>query len=78
MAVKLGEKVKDTLSGFEGTATGRAEYLYGCVRVQVEGVKPDSDGKPVEVWFDEQRLTEASEAPVGGPRGAPPSRDPRR
>jgi len=75
--IKLGEKVKDSITGFEGVATGRATYLYGCVRVLVESKKL-KDGKPIEEWFDEQRLTQKSEANVGGPCSDPPSsRDPR-
>ena len=54
--VKLGDQVKDRLTGFKGTAVARAEYLYGCVWVCVV---PEElhDGKPVDdVWFDEERL----------------------
>ena len=29
--VKLGEVYKDKVSGFEGTATCRTEYLNGCI-----------------------------------------------
>ncbi len=57
--IKLGEKVKDTVTAFEGTATARTEYLWGCpqVRVQPEGLK---DGKPIEPqWIEEPRLTSA-------------------
>lgn len=79
---QLGNKYRDTLTGFEGTATGRTEYLYGCVRVLLEGA--GSDRKPEDFWFDEQRLIEVgAERPVetnatsGGPSPAPPSRDPR-
>lgn len=74
--IKLGEKVKDGITGFEGVATARAEYLYGCVRVLVESKKL-KDGKPIDEWFDEQRLTVKSKADTGGPSPTPPSRDPR-
>ena len=73
--VKLGDKVKDAITGFEGVVTGRAEYLYGCVRclVEPEGLH---DGKPIDTqWFDEQRLTESSAAPVGGPMNDPMRRE---
>jgi len=47
----------------------RTEYLYGCVRVGLEGAT-----KPGEsVWFDEQRLTETTNS--GGDMPNPPSRD---
>ena len=75
--VKLGEKYRDTLSGFEGTATGIFEYLYGCLRVQLSG---DKDGEPKEFVFDEPQLEAlgvkvTQPAPAGsrgGPRSAPP------
>jgi len=73
--IKLGSKVKDTISGFEGIVVGRAEYLYGCVQilVQPEGLK--EDGQPVASrWMDEQRFTEDSTAKAGGPQNEPPKR----
>jgi hypothetical protein len=54
MQIKLGQKVKDTITGFDGTATGRCEYLTGVPRVQV--VRQNTDGKMQEEWLDEPRL----------------------
>jgi len=71
MEIKLGKKVRDTITGFEGTVTGIAEYLSGCKRAEV--VSNDDPSK--EYWFDVQRLGEPLKKP-GGPREAPPSRDP--
>ena len=54
--VKLGDKVRDTISGFEGVAVARTEYLNGCARV---GVQPpvDKDGKlPEAQHFDQPQL----------------------
>ncbi len=56
MAVKLGNKVRDTVTGFEGVAIAKHEFLHGCVRISVQ---PQSlhDGKPVEAQvFDEPQL----------------------
>jgi hypothetical protein len=84
--IKLGETYTDTITGFSGVATARYEFLYGCVRVQLEGRSGDS-GDPKELVFDEQRLvvgalpTGATPRPTatsGGPRSGPPSRDPQR
>lgn len=70
--VKLGVKVKDSITGFMGVAVSRTEYLYGCVRVGVEG-----EAKPGEIYyFDEQRLTVETNAISGGNMPTPPSRDP--
>lgn len=72
MKLKLGKKYRDSITGFEGVATGRFEYLYGCIRYCLEGI--DKDGKPDERIFDEQRLTDTPTAKTGGPRVAPPQR----
>lgn len=72
--ITLGTKVKDRITGFEGIATSRTEFLYGCVRVYVE---PESlhDGKPIEgQYFDEQRLEDQPTATTGGPGDAPAPR----
>lgn len=69
--VQLGERYRDKITGFEGVATARSEYLYGCVRVGLEGAL---NGEPKELWFDEQRLTDAPSATSGGHRPAPPAR----
>ena len=55
--IKLGDRVRDNISGFSGIATGRCEYLYAGLSVMVT---PEEmrDGKPVEPqWFDERRLS---------------------
>jgi hypothetical protein len=69
--VKLGEKYIDNISGFEGVAVARFEYLYGCVRVQIEAIL---NGEPKDFVFDEQRLTRAPSAKSGGARPDPASR----
>ena len=54
--VELGQKAKDMVTGFEGIATGRAEYLTGCAQLLlVPKVKEDGSGGEGR-WFDEQRL----------------------
>ena len=55
--IVLGSTVRDKISGFEGVATGRTTYLYGCVRIEVapnkcDGEKPNSDA----YVFDEPQL----------------------
>ncbi|HLC04803.1 MAG TPA: hypothetical protein VJK02_17345 [Anaerolineales bacterium] len=68
--VKLGDKAKDSISGFKGIVTGKAEYLNGCVSFLVEG-DVDKDGKTVNHWFDEQRLhVETADAFKAEPTGA--------
>ena len=70
--VKMGSKVKDSITGFKGTAIARTEYINGCVSICVETT--DKDGKPFEVWFDEQRVDKKSKVDTGGPGPTPPKR----
>ncbi len=64
---KLGDRVKDRITGFAGVVVARDEWLNGCVRygVQATGLH---DGKPVDIqWIDETQVdVVASEgAPAG-------------
>ena len=73
--LKLGDYVKDTISGFEGYVTAITEWLYGCRRM---GVQPKGlfEGKPIEAqWFDEALLEkikiEKSKEKANNDRGGP-------
>lgn len=51
--VELGDKVKDTVSGFNGIAVGKHIYLQGCVRITIQP-PIDKEGKlPEANTFDE-------------------------
>lgn len=77
MKIKLGQKVRDMISGNEGTAVAITTWLNGCVRIciQPEGTK---DGVPFEIFvIDEPQLEvvdkKAAEEtePRHGPRADP-------
>ncbi len=54
--IKLGDKLRDKVTGYEGIALAKTEWLNGCWRVmlQAKGVK---DGKPHEPFsVDVQQL----------------------
>lgn len=79
MHVSVGDLVQDSLTGLKGIATCRSEWLFGCVRVQVQPQKLDKDGKaPEAVHFDEGQLKvlkkqvfigiPATATSTGGPR----------
>ena len=46
--IELGDKVKDTITGFAGTATARIEYLNGCIQFLVtpKMAKPKKNETP--------------------------------
>jgi hypothetical protein len=73
--ITLGQTYTDRITGYEGIATAKTEYLFGCVRVLLEPKKLTEKGKVEEgEWFDEQRLKQDSEAEVGGPGPTPSPR----
>lgn len=84
--IKLGSKVRDTLTGFDGIAVSRTEWLYGCARIGIEPDKLDKDGAPMKMeYFDEQRVetvkrqkptvSKESSARSGGPQRDPARRE---
>lgn len=73
--IEMGKKYRDPISGFEGVATGRFEYLHGCVRWNLSG---QINGEPKDFSFDEPQLEAVPDKVVhestrwtGGPRSAP-------
>ncbi len=78
MKVTLGDRVRDKITGFEGIAVVRAEYLYGCERIAIQS-STLKDGSPIDVqYFDEDGLEvvngkEVKGSPPGpsGPRESP-------
>ncbi len=73
----LGEVLKDRITGFEGVAVARTQYMTGCNRYSLQSQEL-KDGKPRE-WeaFDEDMLVpsgEKKEVPVRQ-TGGPPKRE---
>lgn len=53
--MKLGNKLRDCVTGFEGVAVSRIEYLNGCVQFCLRA--PIKDGKIEDgQWFDVHQL----------------------
>ena len=77
MKIKLGQKVKDKITGYEGIVVVKTDWIHGCTRF---GVKSQSlkDGKPIDMeWFDEPDLEVVKDVkktkvkPRHGPRSDP-------
>lgn len=51
--ITVGQRVRDKISGFEGIAVSRTEFLYGCHRVAVH---PEDADDTDQKWFDEPQL----------------------
>ncbi len=55
--IGLGDRVKDTVTGFTGIVIGVTTWLHGCIRIGVQPEKLGKDGKTQEaVWFDQSQL----------------------
>ena len=51
--IELGRRVKDLVTGIEGIAVGRCEYLNGCVQIYIRP-KAKKTGEEVEgIWADD-------------------------
>ena len=82
--IRLGQKVRDRISGLEGIAVARAEWLYGCSRVVVQAPVNKDHEIPDGQWVDEPQLEviAPSELPeqtkeqrrAGGPVSVAPTR----
>lgn len=77
-SIKLGQKYRDLITGFEGTASAIAHYLNGCDRVLLEAIMGDNLR---EYWFDITRLEAVKlikkEKKPGGPQSVPTKQIPR-
>lgn len=75
--IKLGERYRDTLTGFEGTAIAKHEYIHGCTRVTLQAVVRD---EIKDYAFDAPALEEVGSGATvtslrtGGPRATPAPR----
>ncbi len=56
--VKLGQKVKDELTGFTGIVEAITNYLNGCCQALVRPKhKMKDETYPVAAWIDVEQLT---------------------
>ncbi len=63
--IKLGDLVKDIITGFTGIASSRTEYLFGCVHIGITSNRLDKDGIPIGAMnFDEQRVVRIDQRDV--------------
>lgn len=53
--MKLGDRVRDKITGFTGIAIARCDYLYGCISIEVMSEEL-LNGQPVSIWVDDIQL----------------------
>lgn len=70
--IKIGDIVKDTVTGLEGMAVAKIIYMTGCVQfeIQPKGLK---DGLIIKsAWIDEGQLVVKKEARIKKDKEKPP------
>ena len=58
--IELGNKVKDIVTGFEGIAVSKVEYLNGCVQFCIKPLKGKDGKMPEGEYIDQQQLSVVS------------------
>ena len=62
--INLGDKVKDSVSNFQGIAVARHSYLQGCDRITIQP-PVDKDGRlPESMTFDAPQIDVTEEGTV--------------
>jgi hypothetical protein len=67
--IKLGDSVRDKVTGFEGIALARMEALYEATQLRVHPSTVNTSGEiRTSVWIEEERLAtiKAAEHPNAG------------
>jgi hypothetical protein len=54
--MKLGEKVRDKITGYEGIAYARTEYLNGCIRIGIQDRLKQDGTVPDMEWGDQSEI----------------------
>jgi len=50
--IRLGDKVKDKVTGFIGTAVAKTEFLNGCIQFNVQGKVDKGNKIPEDIGID--------------------------
>ena len=59
-AVQLGAGYKDTVTGFEGIAVARCEYIDSAPRVLLTATVKEPGKEPAEFWVAETRVVQTA------------------
>lgn len=76
--IQMGNKAKCIVTGFEGIATGRSEYLNGCVQWCLTPKAKKDGSVPEARWIDEGQIevitggVKVRPKNTGGPQPSPP------
>lgn len=67
--ITLGSYYRDQITGFEGVAISKTQYLFGCERVMIQPTEL-KEGKPIDAYvFDCYSLKQVTAFPTIKPVG---------
>ena len=72
-AIRLGDKARDTVTGYEGIVVCISDWISGCRRISLQG-QDLHEGKPIDPQgFDVEQLEviKPKASPVSKPSGGP-------
>lgn len=79
--LELGQRMRDRVTGFEGIAIARVEYLNGCIQYCLKPEMGENGKMPEGEYIDDQQLEvigvglSLEKEPDGGPMpDTPPTR----
>lgn len=75
MKFNFGDKLRDTITGFEGRCIGFTAYITGCNQVLLAPTVGDKGEFRDSHWFDEEWTAEDFAKAVVKRRGWPPRSD---
>lgn len=77
--INLGQQVRDKVTGFEGIATARVEYLNGCIQYCIKPKATKEGACPAGEYIDDQQLEVVGDGIAVNPKvtGGPQSDTPR-
>lgn len=67
--IKLGQKARDKITGFEGVLIGRYQSLTGPDRYGIAPMAKDGQELRAEEFFDEARIELIGDGPMTEARG---------
>ncbi len=83
MIIKLGDQVRDVITGFKGIAVSRCTYLNGCDHIGIQPKASKDGALPPMEWIDLPQVeiikakrvsNKPREKKLGGPGGHPSRR----
>lgn len=54
--LQMGDKVRDTITGFKGRIVARCQYINGCDQCLVKPSVGEDGKMPAGEWIDDQQL----------------------